>query len=101
MVLENSARFLERFANPLSRITDIIGRGILALMVLLITADVVMRYFFNSPIKGSYELVQFMLSMIVFLGLAFMQTKKGHVSVSLLTSKLSSGQSFLALHSAG
>jgi len=92
MVLENSARFLERFANPLSRITDIIGRGILALMVLLITADVVMRYFFNSPIKGSYELVQFMLSMIVFLGLAFMQTKKGHVSISLLTSKLSSSQ---------
>ena len=92
MILENTARSLEKFANPVSRIADSIGRAILALMVLLITADVIMRYFLDSPIKGSYELIQIMLAMIVFLGLAFMQTQKGHVSITLLTSKLSSSQ---------
>ncbi len=93
MILENTARLLERFANPISRITDSIGRVVLALMVLLITADVVMRYFFNSPIRGSFELIQVMLSMIVFLGLALVQTQKGHVSVTLLTGGLSSARS--------
>ena len=92
MILESSVRSLERFANPLSRIADSAGRVILALMVLLITSDVVLRYFFNRPIKGSYELVQFMLALLVFLGLAFMQTKKGHVSITLVTNKLSPGQ---------
>jgi tripartite ATP-independent transporter DctM subunit len=61
-------------------------------MVLLITLDVVLRYFFNRPIKGSYELVEFMMVLVVFLGLAYTQTKKGHVSISLLTSKLSPSQ---------
>lgn len=92
MILDSTARSLDRFANPVSRISDYIGQVILVLMVLLITIDVIMRYFFNLPLKGSYELVQFMLVTIVFLGLAFVQTEKGHVSISLLTNRLSSGQ---------
>ena len=96
MILESSVRSLERFANPLSRIADSAGRVILALMVLLITSDVVLRYFFNRPIRGSYELVQFMLALLVFLGLAYTQTKKGHVSITLVTSKLSPSQMSVA-----
>lgn len=92
MIPERSARSLEKFANPLSRITDSVGRAILALMVVLITLDVVLRYFFNRPIKGSYELVEFMMVSLVFLGLAFTQTKKSHVSVTLFTGKLSPAQ---------
>ncbi|MBW2207369.1 MAG: TRAP transporter large permease subunit [Deltaproteobacteria bacterium] len=92
MIPENSARSLEKFANPLSRIADSVGRAILALMVLLITLDVVLRYFFNRPIKGSYELVEFMMVLLVFLGLAFTQTKKNHVSITLFTGKLSPSQ---------
>jgi tripartite ATP-independent transporter DctM subunit len=61
-------------------------------MVILITLDVALRYFFNRPVKGSYELVEFMLVTIVCLGLAYTQTKKGHVSISLLTNKLSPPQ---------
>jgi tripartite ATP-independent transporter DctM subunit len=74
---------------------DRIGRGILALMVLLITADVILRYFFNRPIKGSYELIEFMMATLVFLGLAYTQTKKGHISITLLTAKLP--QAWLAI----
>ena len=92
MALEDSARSLEGFATPLSRISDSVGRGILVMMVLLITIDVILRYFLNRPIKGSYELVEFMLALLVFLGLAYVQTKKGHVSVTLFTGRLSPGQ---------
>jgi TRAP-type C4-dicarboxylate transport system permease small subunit len=71
MELDKAARGIERVANPLSRITDSVGRVILALMMLLITVDVVLRYFLNRPIKGSYELVEFMLVLLVYLGLAY------------------------------
>lgn len=92
MSLENAARALDRVVVPLSRLMDRIGRGILALMVLLITLDVVLRYFLNRPIKGSYELIEFMMATLVFLGLAYTQTKKGHISITLLTVKLTQAQ---------
>jgi len=92
MALENITRALDRVAVPLSRFMDIIGRAILALMVLLITLDVILRYFFNRPIKGSYELIEFMMVTLVFLGLAYTQTQKGHISITLLTAKLSQAQ---------
>ena len=80
---------IERVTNPVSRIADGLARVVLALMVLLITLDVVLRYFFNRPIKGSYELVEFMMAVLVYLGLAYTQTAKGHVCINLLTAKLS------------
>lgn len=92
MTLEKTAQSLEGVARPLGRIFDSIGRVTLALMVLLITLDVVLRYFFNRPISGSYELVEFMMVLIVYLGLAYTQTNKRHVSITLFTTKLSPSQ---------
>jgi tripartite ATP-independent transporter DctM subunit len=87
--MNNAARGIERIVSPLSRIAEGAGRVVLAVMVLLITVDVVLRYFFNRPIKGSYELIEFMLVFIVFTGLAYTQTKTGHITIDLLTSRLS------------
>jgi tripartite ATP-independent transporter DctM subunit len=89
MFAEKMVRILERVYSPLSRAMDVVGRAILACMVLLITSDVVLRYIFNRPIKGSYELIELMLAAITFLGLAYTQLMKDHVSVTLVTEKLS------------
>ena len=67
----------------------IIARVVVALMVVLITSDVILRYFFNSPIAGSYELIEFMMVFVVFLGLAYTQVRKGHLCISLFTKNLS------------
>ena len=91
MTPEHSARAIDRYTGPVIRLTEQAGRLALLLMVVLITVDVVLRYFFNRPIKGSYELVEFMMVFLVFSGLAFTQQKKSHVAVSLLTEKLSPG----------
>jgi tripartite ATP-independent transporter DctM subunit len=87
--MNSAAHAIERIVSPLSRIAESAGRVVLAVMVLLITVDVVLRYFFNRPIKGSYELIEFMLVFIVFTGLAYTQTKTGHITIDLLTSRLS------------
>ncbi len=99
MELTHTARGIERVTDPISIILDSAGRVILALMVTLISLDVILRYFFNRPIKGSYELVEFMLVVLVYLGLAYTQTKKGHISITLFSDKLSPAQ-LAVVHSA-
>ncbi len=87
-ILRNVATQFETATIQVSRITNGVGQITLGAMMFLITLDVLLRYFFNRPIKGSYELVEFMLVMVVFLGLAYTQTKKGHISVTLLTANM-------------
>jgi len=83
---------LTKIIDPVTRISDIIGRIVLVFMMLLVTGDVVLRYFFNRPIKGSYELIEFMLVTLVALGLGYTQSLKEHISITLLKSRWSSAQ---------
>jgi TRAP-type C4-dicarboxylate transport system permease small subunit len=64
--------------------------GIFLIPLMLITAaDVLSRDLFNRPIPGTIELSQYMLAVVILLGLAYTQQIKAHVAVSLFTSKLS------------
>ncbi len=67
----------------------VLSAMIVAAMMLLTTTDVVLRYVFNSPIQDSFQLSQFMMVGIVFLGIPYMQSIRGHVTVEFLTSRLS------------
>lgn len=51
--------------------------------VIFVVVDVVMRYLFKTPIPGDYDITQLWLSVIVFSSLAFVQTEKGHVGVTM------------------
>jgi TRAP-type C4-dicarboxylate transport system permease small subunit len=53
-------------------------------MMLLTVADVCGRYLFAKPIKGTYELVGFLLVGAGSLGLGYCQVKKGHIRVDFL-----------------
>jgi TRAP-type C4-dicarboxylate transport system permease small subunit len=59
------------------------------MMMLLITMDVFLRYSFNRPVKGSFELVEFMMAVVICLGMAYTGVQKGHVAVELLVSRFS------------
>ena len=58
-------------------------------LMLITTADVVGRGFFNKPIAGTFELSEYMLAVIILLGAAYTQQVKGHVAVDFLTSRFS------------
>jgi TRAP-type C4-dicarboxylate transport system permease small subunit len=58
-------------------------------LMLITTADVVSRGFFNKPIPGTLELSEYMLSIIILLGAAYTQQVKGHVGVDFLTKRFS------------
>lgn len=65
-------RFLTWLARPLSFIssaTNAFGTLIVLFLVLSVNADVVARNLFSAPLKGTVELVQFSMVLIVFLQL--------------------------------
>jgi TRAP-type C4-dicarboxylate transport system permease small subunit len=63
------------------------GAATLAI-VLLVSADVLMRYFFDRPQLFVDELASFLEVLVIFGGLAYTFRVGGHVRVDLLTSRL-------------
>ena len=64
------------------------GLAVLVIVV-LITYDVLMRYFLNEPQLFVDELASFLQILVIFGGLAYTFRTGGHVRVDLLTSRLS------------
>jgi TRAP-type C4-dicarboxylate transport system permease small subunit len=61
---------------------------LLAVLMSLTSADVLLRYLFNSPIQGAYELTGFLLLGTICLGFACVQGKRGHIALTFLVDKL-------------
>ena len=79
-----------RFKNivyGLSRSINGVGVILLLAIMFLLVAEVILRRFFNRPFTGTFELVQFMLVTIVYLGTAYTATKKWPIAVVMVVSK--------------
>ncbi|MAL00813.1 MAG: hypothetical protein CL536_01485 [Alcaligenaceae bacterium] len=61
----------------------------LLIMMSLMFADVLGRYFFSNPISGAYELTEILLAFVVFFALPLVTQEKGHITVALFDSWLS------------
>lgn len=46
--------------------------------------SVVMRYLFKNPLLGSVEIVEIAMAAMVFASLAYTQTEKGHIHITML-----------------
>ena len=66
---------------------NVIASLAVIIMMLLSTADVVLRLF-GKPIPGAYELVGFIGTIVVSFALGFTSLEKGHIAVELLYRKL-------------
>jgi len=85
--LGKQVHFLGGLLVSVSRVMSKIGMVFLALMALVTTVDVFLRNAFDRPIAGIWELTEFMMIVVVYLGVAYTQHTKTHVSVDLLVSK--------------
>lgn len=63
----------------------------LIVMMLVTVADVTLRYLFNSPIRGSYDLVEVMLVVFVFHGMAGVFFRRQNIAIDLIDSFVSRG----------
>jgi TRAP-type transport system small permease protein len=75
-------------AEQISRVLHIIGGAMLAAMMFLTFIDVVLRYVFNKPILGSFDLTEYMMVILVAFGFAYCETQKGHVIVEVILYRL-------------
>jgi len=88
MWLIKTGKFLNRLNRPIVHFLKNISMAILAAMMFLTAADVFLRYVFNRPITGAYELIEFMMSVVISFGIAYCAIEGGHVSVDLVVSTL-------------
>jgi TRAP-type C4-dicarboxylate transport system permease small subunit len=86
--LDQASRALGKVANPLSYILLYVGAVILTAMMVLVAVAVIMRYVFNNPILGDLEVITFMLVGLISFSLAYCAVMKGHVSVTVLVTRL-------------
>lgn len=58
-------------------------------IMIIVAIDGLLRQFFDSPIKGAYELVEsYLMVAMVFLALGYTWAKGGHISITFLHNKL-------------
>ena len=75
---------MERIIYPFSRVISILSMIAACMMMFLVTADVFMRRALNQPIFGAYEIGKVLLVIVVFCGVAYVMSVKGHVMVDTL-----------------
>lgn len=75
---------LEKVTTFVTKVLIVLGVTALTLMMFLTAADVAGRYFFNSPISGGLEVVEFLMAIIVPCCIAYCAQQKCHVAVELV-----------------
>jgi len=95
-VVKKTVLFLTSLASPVARVLNYLAAIALVFLMALTGIDVSLRYLFNAPIPGSFEITEYVLPMVIAFGLAQCSLEKGHVSVELFTSRLSKrGKTFM------
>jgi tripartite ATP-independent transporter DctM subunit len=78
---------LEKYISLASRSANHISLVFLLLMPLPVFIDVIARLTFKGSIPGAIEIEGFILLIIVFLGIAFVQFKEGHIRIGFIASR--------------
>ena len=68
----------------LTNLDAIITAVTLSICVVLVNANVIMRYFFNNPIRWAEEVVTSLFVWTVFIGSAYAYRKHSHLGVDIL-----------------
>ncbi len=86
---------MNRDDHPVARATNVVvtaaayvAGAVLFALMLLTTADVAGRYFFDAPITGVFDLTHFAVLIMTFLGFAYCGFRGGHVAIELIYDRL-------------
>jgi tripartite ATP-independent transporter DctM subunit len=79
---------LDKLVLPLGRWMFLISLAAVGFMSLPIMLDVINRFFIGASLKGVVELEEYLMVVIVFLSLGYVQRQEGHIHIDLLTCKL-------------
>jgi len=74
--------------NVFERVLSSAGGLLILILTLLVPVDVFLRYVFNHPLAGLYELSELMLVGMVYLSITYVQANKGHVVIDIFLTKI-------------
>lgn len=86
-MLANAGRLFDHVTNFCAALAGVMLVG----QMVGVCADVLARLLFNRPIDGITALTEWSLVYIAFLGAAWLQRQKGHVSVDMVLQNVSRG----------
>ena len=75
---------VNRFAWHFERALGLVSAAMVLFAMLLVSAEVISRKFFNTPIPGQLELGELLMPPIIFLAIAYTQSTGGHVRMNLV-----------------
>jgi len=75
--------------SALNKIEEIVIITLFAIMVVVIFAQIIMRYVFNNSLYWSEELGKFLFVWISWLGISLGEREGEHIKITMLTAKLS------------
>jgi TRAP-type C4-dicarboxylate transport system permease small subunit len=76
------------WSRKINRLLAFFASAAVALMIVSTTLDTTLRYTFNFPLAGVFELNEVLLVMVIFLGISWTQMERGHTRVVLLMRRL-------------
>ena len=79
----------ENWIFSISKFAAAIGAGVVLLMMLVVAYSVINRYILNTPITWTDELSGYLVVALVMLGAADALRRGDHISVDLITARLS------------
>lgn len=81
---------LDRIISQLEAVFQIIADILIFAIMLVVFADVLLRYLFNSPLLWAYDLISlYMMAGVFFLSLSSTYAAHGHIGMDMLVRKLS------------
>src|SRR5512147_1008737 len=83
MTIMNLTRIVARGFDSLTRVLNWVGYLSLTGLVLLTSADVFGRYFFNSPVLGAVEITELSMAILAGFAMLYTTTQRMHISVDL------------------
>lgn len=86
--LKTFAHGTESVVTRVSRALNIVAPICIGILMLLITADVVGRFFFKCPIPGTISISEYVFIGAVYFGVAYCAVVKSHVTVDVVASRL-------------
>jgi len=74
--------------HALVRVLTWIASGALGILILFVVANVLSRFLFKKPLPGTIEVIELVAVVIVFFSVAYTESKRAHIYVELVVSKL-------------
>ncbi|HHU76243.1 MAG TPA: TRAP transporter small permease [Firmicutes bacterium] len=91
MWLFKTGLFIENAIKKLSWLMNKVGAYVLLLLMILTAVDVTGRFFFSKPFRGTFELTELALVLIVLFALGHALLEGRHISIDTVVNRLSAG----------